>query len=66
MTDVETQVRALRASGLNAYAISCLLDLTLTQVRRAEDAHAREVHARWSAAREAGDEAERVFGAQGD
>jgi hypothetical protein len=60
------QVRELRDQGLTAYAISCVTGLSLSEVRRAEDPRAQQAHERWFAAREAADEAERVFGVRGE
>lgn len=63
MSDLATKarVRELRAQGKTAYAVSCITGLSLSEVRRVEDPRAQVAHERWSAAREAADDAERVF-----
>jgi hypothetical protein len=61
VSDLPEKVRELRASGLNAFAISNVLGVDLSEVRRAEDPRAQAAHERWAQAREAGDDAVRIF-----
>lgn len=58
-----TRARRLREQGLSHYGISLHLEVDLSEVRRLLDEDAAETSRRWAAAREAADDAERVFGA---